>query len=280
MPAKSISIRCCLLLALVALAAACSPAAPAAAPTPQAVEETTLTVSGSGSVSALLSAVELTFEKETPGYNLNVLSGTGTGGGVKGVLDGSLDIAAMARAAKDDETAQGVEYLKFGDTGVAILVHPDVDVDNLTQAQVKAIFTGEITNWSEVGGQDLEMIVYVRDEEESTTILLRELIFGDTPFPETVAGVLTNVDDMVAAVEGTPGAIGFGSWTAVMATGRNVAAAMLDGVQPDDPDYAAIQPVGIGYLKSHEETVQPLVAWLVSEDGQTMLQQLGVIGIQ
>lgn len=251
--------------------------APQAAQQVQVVEETTLTISGSGSVSTLLTAVEADFEGDVPGYKLNILSGSGTGGGVKGVLDGSLDAAAMAREPKEEESEKGVQYVGFGSSGVAIITHPSVEVRNLTQAQVKAIFAGEITNWSAVGGQDMEIVFYVRDEDESATVLLRQLIFGDTPFPETVAGVLTSLGDMLTTIEATPGSIGFASWTGVVAGDKKVQAVTLDGIQPNDPEYSAQLPLGIGYVTNHKETVQPLITWLTSQKGREALQQLGVI---
>ncbi len=268
-------IICCLAL----IVGACAPAAPAATPTPEATETppVTLTVSGSGSVSGLLTDVKATFEADTPGYTLNVLSGSGTGGGVKGALDGILDIAAMARGPKEDETGKGLQYMSFGSTSVAIMAHPKVEITNLTQDQVKAIFMGEVTNWSEVGGQDLAIVVYVRDEDESATGQLRKDIFGDTSFPETVAGVLTSSGDMLSTIEGTPGSIGFGNWIATVGSDKKVKTVTLDGFTPDVVDYPVATALGLGFVEDRREAVQPLLDWLVSEKGQAALRKLGVI---
>jgi ABC-type phosphate transport system substrate-binding protein len=101
----------CLTIVLVAVLfmTGCSPAAPAATPTPTDTPRVTLTISGSGSVSSLLTAVETNFEAANPGYDLSILSGSGTGGGVQGIVDGTLNVAAMARPPRDEETAQGVQ---------------------------------------------------------------------------------------------------------------------------------------------------------------------------
>lgn len=272
-PAAFIAI-CCLAL----LVGACAPGAPAATPTSAATEtpKVTLTASGSGSVAGLLTDVKGAFEADTPGYTLNVLSGSGTGGGVKGVVEGVLDIAAMARGPKEDETSQGLQYISFGSTNVTIMVHPEVEVSDLTQDQVKAIFMGEVTNWSEVGGQDLAIIVYLRDEDESATIQLRKDIFGETPFPDTVAGVLPLSDDMLTAVEGTPGSIGFGNWIATVGSDKKVKTVTLDGYAPDVADYPVATALGIGFVEGRQEAVQPLIDWLGSEAGQAALGKLGV----
>jgi phosphate transport system substrate-binding protein len=255
---------------------ACGGPATEPAPTPSVAPRTNLTISGSGTTTSILSAVKPKFEADLPGYNLDVLPGTGTGEGVQGAIQGVLDVAAMARPSKEDEAAQGIEYVEFGQSGVAILTHSGVDVANLTTAQVKALFSGEVTNWSEVGGPNLPIILYVRDEGDSSTKALRQAIVGDTPFPET-APVLTSQTDMQAAIAGTPGGVGFGSWSAALATKADVRSVTLDGLAPGDPAYPMLSPVGIGYLSARKADVQPLIDWLLSGQGRTALSEFDVI---
>jgi len=211
-----------------------------------------------------------------PGYTLKILPGSGTGGGVKGVLEGILDVAAMARPPKDEEAAQGIEYAEFGQSGVAVYTHAQVGVTDLTSAQVLAIFSGAITNWSEAGGKDQPLILYVRDEEDSSTQSLRDSIFGEIAFPEA-AQVMTSQADMQAAVAGTPGSVGFGSWPAALAEQADVKAIALDGVAPGDSAYTLTGPVGIGYLTADKANIQPLIDWLLSEKGQAALRKFDVI---
>lgn len=247
-------------------------------PEPTVITKTTLTVSGSGTATAILAGIKPAFEADVPGYILDVLPGSGTGGGVEGLVEGVLDVAAMARPPKDEEAAQGVEYVEFGQSGVAVYAHPSVEVADLTTEQVAALFAGEITDWSEVGGPDLLVVLYVRDEAESSTKALREYVFGDVAFPE-MAQVLTSQSDMQAAVAGTPGGVGFGSWPAALAEGAGVRPISLDGVAPGDPTYPITAPVGIGYLAAGEKDVQPLIDWLLSEQGQAALGEFDVIAV-
>jgi phosphate transport system substrate-binding protein len=256
--------------------AGCSKPTPAATPAPV---EVVLTVSGSGTTTSILNAVTEAFETDVPGYSLNVLPGTGTGGGVEGIVQGKLDVAAMARPPKDAEAEQGVEYVEFGQSGVAVYTHPDVGVAELTAAQLAAVFSGEITNWSGVGGADQAIILYVRDEGDSSTKALRQTAFGDTEFAGSVE-VLTSQSAMQTAVAGTPSSVGFGSWPSALAAGTNVQAVALDGVEPSDPSYPLKGPIGIGYLSERQEDVQPLIDWLLSEPGQMALQEFGVINTQ
>jgi len=258
---------------------ACSSAAAESAPSQVTAPKTqvVLKISGSGSTTAVLNAIKPAFEADTAGYRLEVLSGTGTGGGVKGVVQGVLDVAAMARPPQDNEAEQNVEYVEFGQAGQAIITHLDVGVSNLTAAQVEDIFSGEITNWSEVGGPDQRLILYVRDEGDSSTKALRSVFIDDTPFPELVAQVFTSQSDMLAAVAETPGSVGIATWPTALAQGAKVEAVTIDGVAPGNASYEMKSTLGIGFLADRRPDVQALIDWLRSEQGQTALGELDVI---
>ena len=267
------------LLALL-MVTGCASAAAESAPSEVTAPKTpriVLKVSGSGSATAVLSAIQPAFEADTPEYRLEVLSGTGTGGGVKGIVKGVLDVAAMARPPKDSEADQNVEYAEFGQAGQAIIAHPDTDVSNLTSAQVAAIFSGEITNWSEIGGPDRPLILYVRDDADSSTQALRSTIMGDTPFSGSVAQVLTSQGDMLAAISGTPDSVGIATWPTTLAKGAKVQAFTIDGVAPGDSDYPMVGPLGIGYLTERQSDMQPLIDWLHSEQGRAALSEFDMI---
>jgi phosphate transport system substrate-binding protein len=235
-----------------------------------------LKVSGSGTTTSVLNGVKPAFEAATPGYRLEIMPGAGTGGGVKGVTEGLLNVAAMARPPKDTETAQGLEYLEIGQSGIAIFVHPSVSVNNLTSKQVVAILTGKITNWAEVGGAKSEIALYVRDEEDSSTKAVRSVLLGKTPFAKT-ARTLTSQEEMQDSILKTPNSVGMGSWASARAAGVNIKAVAVDGVSPDSPTYTMLAPMGIGYLAARKADVQPLLDWLLSEPGKTALKTFGVI---
>jgi phosphate transport system substrate-binding protein len=264
---------------LVLVPAGCAPGGSDADPAGPAASDDgiVLTVSGSGTTTAILSAVASAFEADTAGYELKVLPGAGTGGGVQGVVGGMLDVAAMARPPKEEEIAQGIAYTEFGLSGVAVYVHPSVEVTELTGTQVTTILCCEIENWSEVGGPDLPIVVYVRDEGDSSTKALRALVIGDVAFPEEGVQVLTSQSEMQDSVEATVGAVGFGSWPSAVASGSEVRAISLDGVSPSEQAYQLRTPVGIGYLSDRQADVQPLIDWLLSESGQAALRQVDVL---
>jgi len=246
-------------------------------PTPTAPPLMTLKASGSGTITTVLEALKPAFEAATPGTRLEVLPGSSTGSGVTGILEGVLDVATMARAPKEEETAKNIQYFEMGLVGQAIIVHPSVtNVTSLNGQQITDIFSGLITNWSEVGGPDLKIVLYVRDEEDSSTKGLRKVIIGETVFPDT-ATTLTSQEDMIVSVQGTPGAVGVAAWPSMLATKANVQAIAIDGVKPNDGSYPILGSAGISYMAERTSDVQPLIDWLSSTDGQSALKMLGFV---
>ncbi|CAG0990847.1 Phosphate-binding protein PstS 1 [Anaerolineales bacterium] len=246
-------------------------------PIPTARPVVVLKVSGSGTITTVLTALKPAFEAATPGYKLEVLSGSNTGNGVTGILEGLLDVAAMARAPKDEEIAKNIKYYEMGLVGQAIIVHPSVtNVPSLSKQQIADIFSGKVTNWAEVGGTNQQIFLFVRDEGDSSTKGLRKAVVGDITFPDTATTIFSQ-SDMAFTVEGTSGAIGVAAWTSILATKTNVLAVAIDGTRPDEVSYPILDSAGIGYLAERESDVQPLINWLSSTDGQAALKTLGFI---
>lgn len=244
---------------------------------PSPIPITTLDISGSGTVMSVLETLQPTFESDLPQYRLNLLTGSGTSGGVQGVLDGSLDLAAMARNPNEEESANGIHHIPFGDAAVAIIVHPSNPVQALSAEQVAGIFAGEITNWSEVGGTTEAIVIFVRDEDESATIALRDVIFQDTPFPADHSTIMTSAGDMITAIEGTPTGIGFGNWPGIRAQQGKVAAIAIENHLPNQAGYPVLTPLGLGFLEARRAEVQPLLDWFNSDSGRTALQSLDIL---
>ena len=108
------------------------------------------------------------------------------------------------------------------------MTHPGVGVTDLTGEQVMGIFTGAITNWSEVGGPDLEIVVYVRDPEESNTSDIREAFVGENEFV-AASQVMTSQTDMQNVLVSVEGAIGYGTWATALANEADVVSLVVDG---------------------------------------------------
>ncbi len=268
-----------ILIALLVSIVACTPEQETATVVPTATAPAiTLTTSGSGSVTPILAAIADEFEAENPGFVLEVLPGSGTGGGVRGIVEGTLDIAAMSRPANDSEVEQGVEFIPFGHSVTVVIAHPGVGVSDITAEQLIGIFKGEITNWSEVGGNDLSIIVYVRDPAESNTTDIRKTFIGEEPFT-SAAQVMTSQTDMQDIVSGIEGAIGYGTWATIVANGTNAMNLVVDGIGVENAPESLTTIMGIGYLTDRAADFQPFIDWLVSDAGQGALQSAGVTPI-
>ncbi|MFN8371799.1 MAG: substrate-binding domain-containing protein [Anaerolineae bacterium] len=272
------SIYILILLMVMAAAACTAQPTPTVAPT-ATTPAVTLSVSGSGSVTPVLAAIADEFHAANPGIVLEVLPGSDTGDAVRGTVEGVLDFAAMSRAAKDEEVAQGIVYVPFGGSVTAIYTHADVGVSALTGEQLTGIFTGTITNWSEVGGEDLSIVVYIRDPEESNTVDIRETFIGDAAFAE-VAQLMNSQSDMQDAVAGVPGAIGYGTWATAVARAAQVVSLTVDGLGVDNAPETMQTVMGMGYMGNNVEAIQPLIDWLLSAEGQAALAAVGVVPLE
>ena len=258
---------------LFMMLSACSGTAVSSTASPKVM--TTLRISGSGGTTPIMAALADNFSADNPDYRIETLQGTGTGGGVQGIIAGVLDVAAMGRAPNAEE-AEKIEFLSLGHGAEIPFVHADVAVSELDSAQLQAIFAGEITNWAEVGGTDQPIVVYMRAEDTPHTEVLRHAFLGEIVFTES-AQVMGGMGDILVAVEGTPGAIGYVNWPTAVALGTDVQPLIIDGLSPMDSNYPATLEIGIGYLLEREADVLPLLNWLSSETGQANLTEFGVL---
>lgn len=205
-------------LALAVLAIACSRPSPGDASrgaTKPAGSETAVTVKGSDTLVILVQRLAEEFMKRNPGKTVQVTGG-GTGTGIASLINGTTDIANASRPMKDSERAQvekhrglpAVEHPIALD-GLAIYVHRSNPIESITLAQLKGIYTGEITNWKELGGPDARILLYSRENNSGTYAFFKERVLEDEDF---VAETLTlpGTAAVVNAVARDRKAIGYG----------------------------------------------------------------------
>jgi phosphate transport system substrate-binding protein len=247
-------------------------------PTPTAIPQTTLTIAGSGGGATVLKYLADAYGKQHSEVTFEFLSGSSSGGGVSGTLDGTLDLGTMSRLPKDSELADGIKYLPFSMDRIAIITSPDLSMPGLTSQQVKDIFLGDITNWSAVGGPDANISRLVRDEEESSTQILRKELFGDGAFaPGSV--VFTSDADMRDALSkmGT-NTIAFLGYSQLRLSDMNGHILMIDGKDPSKigGDYPYVRPMGVAYLPSNAAKVQPFLDFIASPEAVALLAEKGI----
>ena len=179
---------------------------------------------GSTSMKNVIAALTEGFAEVEPGVTVSY-DPTGSGAGITGATDKTLDIGLSSRALKDEEKAD-VEGTTIALDGIAIIVNNASKVEDLTVDQLKQMFTGEITNWSEVGGDDGEIVLIGREAGSGTRDGFESIV--DVKDSCKYAQELTATGAVISAVEANPLAIGYASLSAV---GDTVKAVTVEGVE-------------------------------------------------
>ena len=183
---------------------------------------------GSTSMEKVIGALGESFMSANAGVTFTY-NPTGSGSGIQAVSEGRCDIGLSSRALKDEEKASGLVGTTVALDGIAIIVNPENPVSDLSVDQIAAIYTGEITNWSEVGGEDGEIVVIGREAGSGTRDGF-ESITG-TKDACQYRQELTSTGDVIATVAQNPAAIGYASLAAIKDT---VKAVTVDGVAPTE----------------------------------------------
>jgi phosphate transport system substrate-binding protein len=201
---------------------------------PQQQQQTQLNLGGSSSGMIILEPVIKAFETKYPGYKINILPGTQTSDAIKGVSEGLLDIGSQARPMKasEKETYTNVDEILFVKDAMVLGVNPNVQVSGLTTDQLKKIYSGEILDWSEVGGKAGKIVVLDREEEDSSKILLRERIIGNDLKISEAAVILHSAGDMNKAIAETSNSLGYSSFGTITKDKLNIKSLAIDGVMP------------------------------------------------
>lgn len=191
-------------------------------------EAKTVSTDGSTSMEKVIGALGEAFEADNSGTTFTY-NPTGSGSGITAVLEGRCDIGLSSRALKDDEKAQGLTETVLAYDGIAIIVNPENTVEDLTVDQIASIYTGEVTNWSEVGGADGEIVLIGREAGSGTRDGF-ESITG-TKDACKYRQELTSTGDVITTVANNPNAIGYASLASVKDT---VKALKVGGVTPTE----------------------------------------------
>ncbi len=189
-----------------------------------------LKFAGSSSMADVMAALTEEFKTLYPDVTTTV-DQQGSGSAITGLNDGTCQIGDLSRAVKDEENPDGkFEVITIAIDGIAIVVNPANSVEDLTMDQIASIFKGEITNWSEVGGADSQIMVVGREEGSGTRDGFEEIAGVDG---ECQYGVqLKETGDVVASVASNEAAIGYISYASV---NDQVKALKVDGVEVSDP---------------------------------------------
>lgn len=233
---------------------------------------------GSTSMEKVVKGLSEMFSQNNDGVTINY-SGTGSGAGVEAVLSGTADIGLSSRALKDEEKARGaVEHIVALD-GVAIVVNPENPVADLTTEQIAGIFTGEITNWSELGGADAPVAIYGREAGSGTRGAFEEIVGVADLCVYT--NEYSSTGDMVGSIAGNPNAIGYASLSAVNDTVRAVKVNGVDCTEAtiQDGSYSIQRPFVMITKEGTplSEAAQAFLDYALSEDASEIIAMAGAV---
>lgn len=234
---------------------------------------------GSTSMKNVIAALTEGFAEVEPGVTVSY-DPTGSGAGITGAADKTLDIGLSSRALKDDEKAD-VEGTTIALDGIAIIVNNASKVEDLTVDQLKQMFTGEITNWSEVGGDDGEIVLIGREAGSGTRDGFESIV--DVKDSCKYAQELTATGAVISAVEANPLAIGYASLSAV---GDTVKMVTVGGVECSedtvkDGSYEVQRPFVFVTNKSValSEQAQAFFDFAVSADAADLIRTAGAVPV-
>ena len=183
---------------------------------------------GSTSMEKVIGALGEAFEGNNSGVTFTY-NPTGSGSGVTAVAEGRCDIGLSSRNLKDEEKAQGLTETILALDGIAVIVNTDNPVNDLDLETIGRIYRGEITNWKEIGGNDLEIVLIGREAGSGTRDGFESIT--DTEDVCKYRQELTSTGDVITTVAGNPAAIGYASLASVKET---VKALSVSGIMPTE----------------------------------------------
>lgn len=232
---------------------------------------------GSTSMSALIGALGESFEADT-GITVTY-NATGSGAGIQAIQEGRCDIGLSSRELKDEEKEKGLEQTVLAYDGIAIIVNPDNPTTDLDVETIAKIYTGEITNWKEVGGNDAEIVLIGREAGSGTRDGFEAIT--DTEDQCKYRQELTSTGDVITTVASNPDAIGYASLASVKET---VKVLTVGGVTPSeetikDGSYVVQRPFVLVTKKDTKlsENAQKFFDYITSGEANEIISGAGAV---
>ena len=240
----------------------------------------TVSTDGSTSMEKVIDALGESFMEANSGTTFTY-NPTGSGSGIQAVSEGRCDIGLSSRALKDDEKASGLKETIVALDGIAIIVNPQNPVKDLSLEQIAKIYTGEITNWKDVGGEDAEIVRIGREAGSGTRDGFESIT--DTKDACQYRQELTSTGDVITTVSQNPNAIGYASLAAIK---DSVKALTVNGVAPTeatvkDGTYLVQRPFVLVTKEgvSLSETAQKFFDFATSADAASIISAAGAVPV-
>ena len=225
------------------------------------------------------------------GKSVTVIGG-GSGVGIAALLEGTTDIAMSSRKMKFDEKVKFQESGKslvekiIAYDALAVIVHPSNGISKLTRAQLESIFTGKVTNWKQVGGADLKIIPYSRESSSGTYEFFKEHILMNKNYVSSILS-MPATGSIIQSVSQTKGAIAYVGLAYLDKSVKELAVS-FDGktfvvpneVTAKNKTYPVIRPLYFYMDKKAEVKSKPLVDFIMSAEGQKIVEQVGYVPLK
>lgn len=257
-----------------------SPTDATAAPAEDASLSGSVSTDGSTSMEKVIGALGEAFVEANPDVNFTY-NPTGSGSGITAVSEGRCDIGLSSRALKAEEEDAGLTATVLAYDGIAIIVNPENPISDLSLEDIAKVYTGEITNWKDLGGDDAEIV-----------LIGREAGSGTRDGFETITGTedacqyrqeLTSTGDVITAVSQNPAAIGYASLASVK---DSVKALSVDGVSPSedtvkDGSYVVQRPFVLVTKADTqlEGAAKAFFDYITSADASAIISEAGAVSV-
>lgn len=236
----------------------------------------TVAISGSTSVGPLAEKLAAKYETDV---NVNIeVNQIGSSAGIANAMNGVSDIGMSSRDLKEEEKA-AVEEVIIAYDGIVVVTHPSNPVNDLTMEQVKQIFTGEVTNWKELGGKDLEIVVVSREDGSGSRDAFQEIVGYESGQLIRNAIVASGNGNIKTTVATNKHAVGFISFEYIDET---VSTLNINGVEPTadnvlNNSYALARPFLFVHQDGLHEAGEQFIDFILSSDGQDIVEEAGAI---
>ncbi|MDR2499302.1 MAG: PstS family phosphate ABC transporter substrate-binding protein [Tannerellaceae bacterium] len=249
-------------------------------------------IKGSDTMLPLSQKVAESFMKARPSESVTVTGG-GSGVGIAALLEGTTDLAQSSRKIKFDErqklqqSGKTVKEVIAAYDALAIIVHPSNRISGLTREQLEGIFTGKITNWKDVGGDNLKIIPYARETSSGTYEFFKESVLRNRNY---VNGIMSMpaTGAIIQSISQTRGGIGYVGLAYLNKDVKALGVSYKSGsahVQPSaasakDGTYPIVRPLLYYYVTQSESRLKAFIDYILSTEGQKVVSEIGFIPVK
>lgn len=240
-----------------------------------------IVVSGTGDSQALLGEAAAALEEKLGGGKIDIPESIGSGGGVRAAAAGEIDLGRVARQLTESEEKLGLTYKPFAKCPVVFVVHPSVtQLDNLSSNEIIGIYSGKITDWSQLGSETGKIYAVGREPGDSCLIILNKLLPGFKNITNPTAKIIYNTPEAVRTIMKHRRTIGYLPMSMVVGTELRIM--KVDGIYPSAENvsngtYQFVVPFAFVYREELSGFAKRFVDFLDSDEGKRIIRAYGVV---